>query len=119
LEVLLGIDTPIASPEEVTSKPDTLDVAPQNSHCGQKRALGIIQRVSLTCLAIYVSINVPEFSSMMAFLGSFSAFMLSIVGPVLAKIAIRKEWSWFDAAIILVGTVMALWGTGAAFVSAA
>jgi len=84
-----------------------------------KHVLGIVQRVALTCFAIYVSINVPEFSSMMAFLGSFSAFMLSIVGPVLAKIAIRKEWSWFDAAIILVGTVMALWGTGAAFVSAA
>jgi vesicular inhibitory amino acid transporter len=58
---------------------------------------------------------IPEFSLMMAFVGSFSAFMISIVGPVVAKVMIDKRCGRFDAIIIVVGTIMAVWGTIAAF----
>lgn len=53
---------------------------------------------------------------MMAFLGSFSAFLLSVVGPVLAKVMINGRCGRFDALIIVTGLVMAVWGTAAAFV---
>jgi vesicular inhibitory amino acid transporter len=59
---------------------------------------------------------IPDFSSTMAFLGSFSAFMISIVGPVLAKVMIDKRCGHFDGLIIVVGTIMAIWGTIATFI---
>ncbi|CAA7266602.1 unnamed protein product [Cyclocybe aegerita] len=118
IEILLGIDTPISSPEDLADKPDGLSVAPKGSNFGNwKRFLGVLQRVCLTSLAVAVSIWVPEFSSMMAFLGSFSAFILSIVGPVMAKIMIEGRCGAFDATIVVVGTVMAVWGTVAAFMA--
>lgn len=83
-----------------------------------KKVLAIMQRLCLTLAAVMVSILVPEFSSMMAFLGSFSAFILCIVGPILAKVSIAGQCSIFDGIIITLGMVMAIWGTGAAFVSA-
>lgn len=117
IEILLGIDVPLSAPEELAVKPDGLSIAPKGTHFGRwKRLLGILQRVFLTTLAVLVSIAVPEFSSMMAFLGSFSAFLLSVVGPVLAKVMINGRCGRFDALIILVGLVMAVWGTAAAFV---
>ncbi|KAF8167933.1 transmembrane amino acid transporter protein-domain-containing protein [Crassisporium funariophilum] len=117
LEIVLGIDTPLSSPEDLAAKPDGLSVAPEGSRFGWRRVLAIIQRVFLTTLAVAVSIWVPEFSSMMAFLGSFSAFMLSIVGPVMAKVMINRQCNALDGMIIVVGIVMAVWGTSAAFLS--
>jgi len=75
-----------------------------------------MQRVLLTGAIVIVSIVVPEFSSMMAILGSFSAFLLSIVGPVVAKIMIERNCTIFDGVIIATGIVMAVWGTLATFV---
>jgi vesicular inhibitory amino acid transporter len=60
---------------------------------------------------------VPEFSSIMAFIGSFSAFMLSIVGPVMAKVTIDGRCSLFDGIIIVMGVIMAIWGTASAFLT--
>ncbi|KAH9486763.1 Vacuolar amino acid transporter 1 [Psilocybe cubensis] len=118
VEILLGIDTPISSPEDLVDKPDGLSVAPGSSNFGLKRVLAILQRIFLTTLAVAVSVAVPEFSSMMAFLGSFSAFMLSIVGPVMAKVVIDGRCGWFDGTIIVSGVTMAIWGTAAAFLDA-
>jgi len=116
IEILLGLDAPLTSPEDLAAKPDGLSVAPKGSHFGRwKRFLGIIQRIFLTTMSVIVSILVPEFSLMMAFVGSFSAFMISIVGPVVAKVMIDKRCGWFDALIIIVGTIMAVWGTITAF----
>lgn len=115
IEILLGTDTPFASPEDLADKPDGLSVAALGSSFGWKRAIGIAQRVLLTGAAVTVSIFVPEFSAVMAILGSFSAFMLSIVGPVIANVVIEGVCGPFDAVIIAIGTVMAAWGTTAAF----
>jgi len=118
MEVLLGIDHPISAPEDLAAKPDVLSVAPKGAHFGRwKRILGVIQLIVLTSMAVMVSISIPEFSSMMAFLGSFSAFLLSIVGPVLAKVMIDGRCGRFDALLIVVGLTMAVWGTAAAFVN--
>lgn len=68
-----------------------------------------------TCLTVAVSILVPDFSSMMAFLGSFSAFMLCVIGPLSAKGALNGRLGWGDTALLLMGIVMAIWGTIAAF----
>ncbi|PPQ89588.1 hypothetical protein CVT25_012333 [Psilocybe cyanescens] len=118
VEILLGIDTPISSPEDLVDKPDGLSGAPGSSGFGWKRSLAILQRIFLTTLAVAVSVAVPEFSSMMAFLGSFSAFMLSIVGPVMAKVVIGGKCGLFDGIIITTGVTMAIWGTVAAFLAA-
>ncbi|KAF9535855.1 transmembrane amino acid transporter protein-domain-containing protein, partial [Crepidotus variabilis] len=116
MEILLGIDAPLTSPEDLADKPDGLAVSPKNSHFSNwRRVIGAVQRIVLVALSVGVSIVIPEFSSMMAFLGSFSAFMISIVGPVAAKIAIEKKYNRLDIFIIVVGTIMALWGTVAAF----
>jgi len=84
-----------------------------------KKALAILQRIAFTVLAVYISIAVPQFSAMMAFLGSFSAFLLAIVGPVLAKVVIDGKCGLFDAIVIAIGAISAIWGTLAAFWSAA
>ena len=112
VDVFLGLDTPsFASPEDLAAKPGRLSI----SRHGLKKALAVMQRICITLLSVGVSILIPEFSSMMAFLGSFSAFMLAVVGPVLAKVAIAGRCGSVDGAIIVVGVVMAVWGTLAAF----
>jgi len=90
--------------------------------CGLNRALlrKIIatgQRVILTFAVVAVSIYIPEFSVMMAFLGSFSAFSLSIVGPIAAKVKLEGTCGLFDDAVMFIGSAMAIWGTIAAFLS--
>lgn len=62
-------------------------------------------------MAVATSIAVPEFSSMMGLLGALFAFLLCVIGPISAKIAIDKKCTKLDAAILLIGVVMALWGT--------
>jgi vesicular inhibitory amino acid transporter len=52
----------------------------------------------------------------MAFLGSFSAFCISVVIPVAAKVKIENRCGLFDGAILFAGTAMAIWGTISAFV---
>ncbi|TFK40992.1 transmembrane amino acid transporter protein-domain-containing protein [Crucibulum laeve] len=117
IEILLGLDTPISSPEELALKPDGLSIAPEGSRVNIKRVLAVLQRVFMTVMSVMISILVPEFSAMMAFLGSFSAFLLCIVGPVSAKVAITGRCGLFDGFIIALGVIMAVWGTVAAFLS--
>ncbi len=84
----------------------------------RKRILGNIQRVVVTFLAVGVSIAVPDFSAVMSFLGSVSAFLICVIGPLAANIAITGKWSVFDGIVLVSATIMAIWGTGAAFRSA-
>src|SRR5437588_7704844 len=79
------------------------------------RVVFIVERVSVAVLSIAVSIIVPEFSSLMAFLGSFSAFTLCVIGPISAKIALEGKCGFVDASLLAVATLMATWGTIAAF----
>ena len=54
---------------------------------------------------------------MMAFLGSFSAFLLCVIGPISAKIALTNACSFLDAFMLVAGVVMAAWGTATAFLA--
>ena len=105
-----------------------------------KTALIALERAVLTALAVAVSILVPEFASVMAVLGSTFSFVLCVIGPVSAKIAlgggdgtgllghgypggqgIGGWWArcgMWDGVLLVVSTVMAVWGTVCAFMSA-
>ncbi|KAK1223802.1 hypothetical protein PQX77_013326 [Marasmius sp. AFHP31] len=112
LEVLLGIDSAVATPEDMAMKMSA------SMKWSLKDFLSSFQRILVTLASVCVSVAVPEFSAMMAFLGSFSAFMLCIIGPVVAKVALDRKCGTADALILLVGVVMVVWGTGSAFVAA-
>lgn len=125
LEIILGIDTSNSSPDDhgtpSASKPH--DSPYPNStthqrHQSLKHIFVTIERALLTSLSVAVSILVPEFSSMMAFLGSFSAFLICVIGPVSAKVATTGKCGLWDGFLLLTAVVMAVWGTGAAFWSA-
>ena len=77
----------------------------------------VVERSVFALMAVAFSIFIPEFSAMMAFLGSFSAFLLCVIGPVSAKVALEGKCSWLDAVLLLMAFVMATWGTIAAFVA--
>ncbi|KAJ4486341.1 transmembrane amino acid transporter protein-domain-containing protein [Lentinula aciculospora] len=112
LEVLIGLEPAAASPEDMAIKMST--PVPWSF----KTLLGRLQRVFVTIASVAVSITVPEFSALMAFLGSFSAFMICIIGPVAAKVAIERKCGILDGLILGTGIVMASWGTVAAFLIA-
>lgn len=71
---MLGIDTGAQIPDDhgpSSSKPNsTTDSAAQGRNLKLKRILTIVERAIFTMFSVAVSILVPEFSSMMAFLGS-------------------------------------------------
>lgn len=119
LEIMLGLETGLqpTSPEDHPAKPTTLSIqkGSPEPHLTLKRILTVAERVVLTLLSVAVSILVPEFSSVMAFLGSFSAFMLCVIGPVSAKSALAGRWSVWDVLLLVVAVIMAVWGTVAAF----
>ena len=112
LEVLLGIEAAVATPEDMAIKMSA------SMRWSLKDFLGSFQRILVTLASVSVSVAVPEFSAMMAFLGSFSAFVLCIIGPVVAKVALERKCGTTDALILLVGVTMAVWGTWSAFVAA-
>ncbi|KXN89865.1 Vacuolar amino acid transporter 1 [Leucoagaricus sp. SymC.cos] len=109
-EILMGLDLP----ERCIQKSEGATQV-SVSRTKLRKTFVSLQRIALTCASVAVSIYIPEFSVMMAFLGSFSAFCLSIVGPIAAKVKIEGKCSVFDAVIMLTGTIMAIWGTFAAF----
>lgn len=74
-----------------------------------------LERIMVPVMSILVSILVPQFSSLMAFLGSFSAFVICVIGPISAKIAMTRRCQWYDAALLGVSILMAVWGTLSAF----
>ncbi|KAJ3990546.1 transmembrane amino acid transporter protein-domain-containing protein [Lentinula detonsa] len=112
LEVLIGLESAAASPEDMAIKMST--PVPWSF----KSLLSRLQRIFVTIASVAVSIAVPEFSALMAFLGSFSAFMICIIGPVAAKVAIERKCGIVDGLILGTGIVMASWGTVAAFLIA-
>lgn len=69
----------------------------------------------MTVLATLASIYIPEFSTMMAFLGSFSAFILCILGPIAAKVALQGHCGWIDGLLLCIVLSMTVWGTTVAF----
>ncbi|KAG2754578.1 hypothetical protein P692DRAFT_20719501 [Suillus brevipes Sb2] len=112
LEIMLGIDDPTSFQGSIKPQLDTqLSTARRLSN----RVFFIVERISVPALSILVSVLVPEFSSLMAFIGSFSAFMICVIGPISAKVALQGRCSLIDASLLVIATVMATWGTLAAF----
>lgn len=74
-----------------------------------------LERILVPVMSITVSILVPQFSTLMAFLGSFSAFVICVIGPILAKIAMTGECCRFDSVVLAVSSILAIWGTVSAF----
>jgi vesicular inhibitory amino acid transporter len=109
---MLGIDDPTSFQGSIKPQLDTqLSTARRLSN----RVFFIVERISVPALSILVSVLVPEFSSLMAFIGSFSAFMICVIGPISAKVALQGRCSLIDASLLVIATVMATWGTLAAF----
>jgi len=73
-----------------------------------------LSRALSAAASIAVSIAIPEFSTVMAFLGSFSAFTICIIGPISAHIKLNGA-RWWDTGILFIACIMAIWGTCAAF----
>jgi len=80
-----------------------------------KRVLIVCERIGIVCLAVAVSILVPEFGTIMAIFGSFSVFVLCVIGPIVAKMSLEGEAKIVDVVILTSSIVMASWGTVAAF----
>lgn len=109
LEIILGLDpNPIPVVVGAGKGPST-DISLS------RKFLIVLERLSVPALSIAVSILIPEFSVLMAFLGSFFAFVVCVIGPISAKIAITKRCQLFDAILLVMSIVMAIWGTLSAF----
>ncbi|KAL5495445.1 hypothetical protein ACEPAI_908 [Sanghuangporus weigelae] len=113
LEIMLGLEPNSQHVSEVPGRTSTQ--AKQSKFT--KRLLIFLERTAFTCLAVAVSIFFPEFSSVMAIVGAFWAFLLCVIGPVSAKIVLERRCGWKDGALLLIAIVMALWGTIAAFMA--
>ncbi|KAF8585587.1 hypothetical protein K439DRAFT_1646593 [Ramaria rubella] len=118
LEIWLGIDNPAPAssasrPASPTSK--SAAVLATSPRTTPHPSLLVAERITLTLLSTGVSILVPQFSTVMAFLGSFSAFVLCVIGPICAKVAIEGRCSWYDGILLAVSIMFAIWGTIAAF----
>lgn len=79
----------------------------------------VAERTALVGAVAAVAALVPDFSASMAFLGSFSAFVLCVVGPILAKVAVERRCGALDAVLLAVSCAMAASGTAASFFAAA
>ncbi|KIJ45124.1 hypothetical protein M422DRAFT_29978 [Sphaerobolus stellatus SS14] len=117
IEIWLGIDNATSQPRllrpasPTRKSAETLATSVRNT---SHPVLMIFERIGLTLMAVLVSILIPEFSTLMAFLGSFSAFMLCVIGPICAKIAIYKKCSFFDGTLLFSSIIFTVWGTVAA-----
>ncbi|KAL1952046.1 hypothetical protein VTO73DRAFT_1195 [Trametes versicolor] len=139
LEVILGIDTSGVAPSSdhgggpsTTTLPVTASPL-RKSPLAVKAALIALERSVLTLLAVAISILVPEFASVMAVLGSTFSFVLCVIGPVSAKIALAgvgvaagggvggwwRRCGWWDGLLLVVSASMAVWGTVCAFTTVA
>jgi len=114
LEALCGLDTHTLGDSFQADQKLPVTQARMLNH-SLKRVLVACERISFVFLAVAVSILVPDFGSVMAILGSFSVFTLCVVGPIAAKISLERKATAMDMMILISSTVMALWGTGAAF----
>ena len=113
MEIILSLEA--AAPPQLQTDGHNVVVTRPTKSRAWKPILIVVERTVFACLAVAVSIFIPEFSSMMAFLGSFSAFVLCVIGPVAAKMALTKKYEVHDVALLIIAVVSAIWGTVAAF----
>ena len=117
--MILGIDTSGLAPPDHAPAPSSSPSAPAPKHPKLRGTLVALERTVLTLLSVAVSILIPEFASVMAVLGSTFSFLLCIIGPVSAKVALAGGCGVWDGLLLATSSAMALWGTACAFMSAA
>ncbi|KAF8508116.1 transmembrane amino acid transporter protein-domain-containing protein [Gautieria morchelliformis] len=110
LEIWFGIDKPPLRSVSPTTKSTAALATSIN-----RPFMLFVERVALVLLAASVSVLVPEFSTVMAILGSFSTFVLCVIWPICAKAAIQGRCSWYDGILLGMSAVFTVWGTIAAF----
>jgi len=119
LEMMLGLDGGSGTLDDHVVKAPSHDPEIGRSASKNNRArngmLTAVERALFTLCSVAVSVFVPDFSSMMAFLGAFSSFLLCVIGPVSAKIALTGRCGWWDGFLLVTGIIMATWGTIASF----
>ncbi|KAJ7357064.1 transmembrane amino acid transporter protein-domain-containing protein [Mycena albidolilacea] len=111
LEILLRIEVPRGPSNDEMAKMSGKQVARENVN----RALRIVQRICVTLLSVVMSVLVPGFSEILAFLGCSSAFMLCVIGPLAANASISGRCGITDGVIMVLALTMAVWGTIALF----
>jgi solute carrier family 32 (vesicular inhibitory amino acid transporter) len=114
LEALCSLDTFTLNDDLEADQKSPMSQA-QKLNRSLKCVLIICERIGLVCLAVAVSILVPDFGTIMAILGSFSVFVLCVIGPIVAKISLEGNVKILDVVILTSSIGMALWGTAAAF----
>ena len=115
MEALCGLDTYTLNDDLLEADQKSPMMQALKFNRSLKRVLIICERIGLVSLSVVVSILVPDFGTIMAILGSFSVFMLCVIGPILAKMSLEGEVKIMDVVILTSSIVMALWGTAAAF----
>ncbi|KAI0757082.1 transmembrane amino acid transporter protein-domain-containing protein [Daedaleopsis nitida] len=122
IEMALGIDTTGASPGDHGAPTTTSSHIPPPPHkAGVKSTFIVLERTLLTLASVAISIMIPEFASIMAVLGATFSFLLCIIGPVSAKVALAgglRRCGFWDVLLLVVSATMAVWGTICAFRSA-
>lgn len=119
--MILGIDSGSGTADEHGAKPSMHDpeaprsVVHSRRHRARHGLLTLVERALFTFCSVAVSIFLPDFSSMMAFLGAFTSFLLCVIGPVSAQVALTGRCTLWDGFLIASGVVMATWGTIASF----
>jgi hypothetical protein len=78
LEIMLGLES-FATTDEHRIKPVSA-IQHTRRVLSWQQLLIALERIGFMLCSITVSILVPEFSAMMAFLGAFSAFLLCVIG---------------------------------------
>ncbi|OBZ79209.1 Vacuolar amino acid transporter 1 [Grifola frondosa] len=112
IEIILGIETSgHASPDDHTFMATPDGVVQHKDHLNLKKVLRALERTVLTILSVLVSILVPDFGSVMAVLGACFSFLLCVIGPLAAKIALAGKCSLWDGVLLGVAVAMAVWGT--------
>lgn len=117
LEMILGIETGTrASLDDhgVKATPETEETH-STKNAALKSTFTVMERTLFTVVSVATSIMVPDFSSMMAFLGAFTSFLLCVIGPISAKMALTGECKFWDIVLLCLAVIMAAWGTFAAF----
>ena len=77
----------------------------------------VFQRVILTVVVVVTAMVFPHFGTVDAFVGSFTAFVVNIIFPMVFKVAVKGRCGALDGTIIAVSLVMAIWGTFCTFTS--
>ncbi|KIY72765.1 hypothetical protein CYLTODRAFT_343436 [Cylindrobasidium torrendii FP15055 ss-10] len=113
ISIFLGIDELPQTHDEIAKR-----LTQHGKLFSRKRFFTSLQKIVMVLLAVGVSIGVPDFGALMAFMGSFAAFLICVIGPIGAHVSINRKCTVLDGTAFVIAVVMAVWGTATAFMAA-